>query len=100
LGRKAHRDLTDADIVRKEANMVRWLTNGLRQTKWRQRHWETNRLKAQVLPMFEEIEKQVSLTHLLDNLFVVVEDADFNIKDIETIRQLGNLMTNQQENQE
>jgi hypothetical protein len=99
LARKAHRDLTDADIIRKEGNLVRWLTNGLRQIRWRQRHWETNRLKAQVLPLFERIEEQVSLDHLLDNLFVVVEDADFDLKDVETIRQLGDLFANQQENQ-
>ena len=99
MGKKAHRDLTDADIIRKEHNLVRWLTNGLRQTRWRQRHWETNRLKKQVVSMFDKIEEQVSLDHLLDNLFVVVEDADFDLKDVETIRQLGDLFANQQENQ-
>jgi hypothetical protein len=49
--------------------------------------------------MFDKIEEQVSLEHLLDNLFVVVEDADFDLKDVETIRQLGDLFANQQENQ-
>ena len=99
MGNRTHRDLTDADIIRKEHNLVRWLTNGLRQTRWRQKHWETNRLKKQVVSMFDKIEEQVSLEHLLDNLFVVVEDADFDLKDVETIRQLGDLFANQQENQ-
>ena len=95
----ANRELTDADIIRKEHNLVRWLTNNVRQTRWRQKHWETNRLKKQVVSMFDKIEEQVSLDHLLDNLFVVVEDADFDLKDVETIRQLGDLFANQQENQ-
>ena len=100
MARKKHRDITDAEIVSKEANMFRWLTNTLRQIKWRQRHWETNKLKSIVLPMFDNLEKQVSLDRMLDNMFIVMDDADFDSKDIETIRQLGNLITNQQENQE
>jgi hypothetical protein len=94
---KNNRDLTDADIIRKEHNLSRWLSNNLRQKRWQQAHFETNRLKAQVLPLFEKLEKQVSLQHLLDNLFLVVEDADFDLKDIETIRHLGSLTSNHQE---
>ena len=96
MGRKADRDFTDSDIMKFHSRMERWLSNNIRQRKWSQRNFIDKKLKLKVQSVFGEAEKAISLDHLL-NLFLVVEDADFDAKDIETIRQLNALISEPQE---
>ena len=97
MGNREHRDLTDAEVISKYGNLVRWLTNNLRQTRHRHKTYHKKKLENKMKAVFEQIEKDISLNYLLDNLFLVVEDADFDLKDIETIRQLEALMSEPQE---